>query len=263
MLSLIYSTYTTTKYHDNQVRRFFMKLNKHLLNNQLLKVTSLAIALTISLTACDKSAEKAPTAEPTAEKETSTQEISKPETQNESLTTPAVMSEQILASMAVDTASMSLEGMIATGVLNETQSSCVKNIDLTPQVSVVQGFIDKSFSEEERKELTDFYSQPDVQVVTNFGREQMLAMMGLPVETKATQPTEADMKKVIAFSQTGIGKKFSDFNMKEGKGTMNEALSGFILSELKKCGIDPDSPTPPNAQPNQPKTETADNKARG
>ncbi len=252
-----------------------MKLNKHLLNNQLLKVTSLAIALAISMTACSKPAEKDSTADtPTVEtsktetKEAPAQEASKTATkdtkaQGESVTTPVVVADQILASMAVDTASMSLEGMIATGVLNETQSKCVKAIDLKPQVSVVQGFIDKSFSKEERKELTDFYSQPDVQLVTNFGREQMLAMMGLPVEAKAARPTEADMKKVIAFSQTTIGKKFSDFNMKEGKGTMNEALSGFILSELKKCGIDPNSPTAPNAQPNPPKTETTDDKAKG
>ncbi len=189
---------------------------------KLLKLTTLTLMTILSLTACDKAGDKATDKKTDAKAETSTEVSS---------------NDNLLADMMIDTLSISLQGIQNADTVTDEQKACVSKIDIGSQRAVIEKSIEKAFDKEEIEKLNEFYSKPEVQKVTNFGREQMLASMGLPVDKNTEQPKEEDIKVVAEFAQSDIGQKFTQFSLSEKEGSANEEIIGFMTKELEKCGL--------------------------
>ncbi len=185
-------------------------------------LSSLAILLVLSTTACDKASDKAE--DKASDKATAT------ETSN--------TSENVLADMMVDTLALSLKGVknSVTDITDE-QKACIDKIDVNSQKKLIQEEMEKAFDKKELKELNDFYSKPEIQAVVAYGEEKMMASVGMNVEEKTEKPTEETIKLVADFSQSEVGQKFDQFSISGGGDELGEKIATFFTKELEKCGL--------------------------
>ncbi len=185
---------------------------------KLLKLTTLTLITVLSLTACDKTTEQK-----ADNKATSTE--------------TAKESPNLLVDMTMETLKIPMDVIKSSDQITAEQKSCVAKIDLNSQKPTIKEAIEKAFTPEEIKQLNDFYAKPEVQKVTNYGREQLFMQMGLPIKATAEKPTEAEMKVVAEFAKKPLGQKSAKFNLSEDATASNQKVNEFIKGALDKCGL--------------------------
>ncbi len=189
---------------------------------KLFKFTTLTLMTVLSLTACNKASEQA-NDNNNDKKATSTE--------------TAKENPNLLLDMTMETLKMPMDVIKSSEQITAEEKACVEKIDLNSQKNVIKEAIENAFSKEEIGQLNEFYAQPEVQKVTNYGREQLLLQMGVPLEETAEKPSEKEIKVVAEFAKTEIGQKYAQFNLSEDANSTNTKVNTFIEEELDKCGL--------------------------
>ncbi len=183
---------------------------------KLLKLSTLTLMTVLSLTACggdDKAKDnKASTETPKEDK-------------------------NLLLDMTMESLKMPMEAIQSSDQVSAEEKACVSKIDLNSQRPVIKEAMDKAFTKKEIEELNAFYAKPEVQKVTNYGREQIFIQMGLPVKETAEKPSKEEMQIVAEFAKTEMGQKYAKFNLSEDANASNQKVNTFIKEELDKCGL--------------------------
>lgn len=199
------------------------------------QLSTLAISLALSasmLVACQDKPKEEPASE-TAKTET-TEKAS--QDADKTSTTKSDDPADHMAQVTLNAPIKIIEVAIGTDLPAE-KKECLGKIDMDSQLAVAKEHFVKNFTPEELKDLSEFYAQPEVAEVIDYGTDQVITMMGLPVESSAQLNVEG-MKKVTEYASTDIGKKYTEFNMKEGEGTLNTTLIQYLNKEMANCGID-------------------------
>lgn len=177
---------------------------------KLLKTTTLALSVMLSLTACGK-ADKA--AETTSAAST-------------------------LAHTTIEQASIVVENVKMIGGLNEEQTTCVDKIDFSPMEGKIQKILEESLTEDELKQINDFNNSEAVQAVVAYTRDQRTLAQGGTVENPAPQPTEEQLKALDDFEKSEVGQKYESVYGSTEEGSLSKQMEGFFGEELKKCKVD-------------------------
>ncbi len=145
--------------------------------------------------------------------------------------------KNLLLDMTMESLKIPMEVIQSSDQVSAEEKVCVSKIDLNSQRGIIKEAIETAFTSEEIKQLNDFYATPEMQKVNNYGREQILIQMGLPLKETAEKPSKEEMQVVTEFSQTEMGQKYAQFNLSEDANASNEKVNTFIKEELDKCGL--------------------------
>lgn len=143
-----------------------------------------------------------------------------------------------LAHITAESAKVGFSAIKGMGGLDEQQVECIESIDVQRLESKLESILDKDFTKEELAKLNEVYSSDAAKAFTNYGRDQIIIAFGGTIKEPALEPTEAQVKEVMAFSNTELGQKYTALNDSVEEGSMTLEVNQFISEELAKCHVD-------------------------
>lgn len=195
--------------------------------SSFVRLSALALALMLSLTACNKD-------EPAAS-ESLKANIPKAEVVDNLDNSPTV---KVFADIFKETTT-AMASAIADKATQE-QLDCLANPDETIFIEAGKTEVRKMLDDEMIKESDKFYGTEAGQKMLKFIKQQIqIEMQDKPIEGELVTITEEDKAKIAEFNESEVGKKWAQAtseNMMSSKELL-QLITGLTYKELDRCHI--------------------------